>query len=176
MVAEKRKFQRLIAGLVIVAGVILLTGSLIFSYLNRSIANTEVTKLPKSIAGFSLNSASYGPEAVAEITRMHGKEFPIDSGAMGMYGDTNQISLWIAGFATRSVAAQIVSAMEEKIALGNSPFSPIDQKQGEGRSIYFLDGLGQRHIYFQASNQVVWLAADPSVADKAIQQILEVYP
>jgi hypothetical protein len=36
--------------------------------------------------------------------------------------------------------------------------------------------MGQRHYYFQSENFVIWLAADPSVADEAIQQILEVYP
>ena len=176
MSAEKRIIRRPIAGLVILMGVILMTGSLVLGYLDRSIANPEATKLPKSIAGFSLNTATYGPDAVAEITRLHGKEFPIDSGAMGMYGDTNQISLWVAGFATRIVAKQIVSAMEEKIALGNSPFIPTEQKNIGYRTIYRLDGMGQKHIYFQSGNLVLWLAADPKVADEAIQKILEVYP
>ncbi len=176
MTAEKRIIRHPFAGLVTILGVALLTGSLIFSYLNRSGANPKETNLPKSIAGLSLNTATYGPEAVTEITRMHGKEFPIVSGAMGMYGDTNQISLWVAGFSDRSTAIQIVSAMEEKIATGNSPFTPTVQQQVRDRTVYHLDGMGQKHIYFQSSNLVVWLAADPSLSDQAIQQIEEVYP
>ena len=176
MQAEKRIIQRPFAGLAILITVILLVGSLVFSYLNRSSTEPEATILPRKIAGLTLNAAQYGPGAVAEITRLHGKAFPIDSGAMGMYGDSNQISLWIAGFTTRSKATQIISAMEEKITLGNSPFTPIDQKEGDDRSIYYLEGLGQKHVYFQSGNLVLWLAADPSVANLAIQQILEVYP
>jgi hypothetical protein len=176
MTADKRIIRRPIAGLVIVIGVLLLSGSLIVGYLRRSISNPELTKLPKSIAGFSLNTATYGPEAVAEITRLHGKAFPIDYGAMGMYGDANQISLWVAGFSSHSMAAQIISAMEEKIALGNSPFSPTGQQQAGKRAIYLLDGMGQKHFYFQSGNLVLWLAADPTVADQTIKQILEEYP
>lgn len=176
MSADKRIIRRPIAGLVILMGVILLAGSLIFVYLTRPNANPEASKLPRSIASLPLKTAAYGPEAVAEITRLHGKEFPIDSGAMGMYGDTNQISLWVAGFSTNSIASQIVSAMEEKIALGNSPFTPTEQLEVGNRTIYYLDGMGQKHIYFQSGNLVLWLAADPTVADEAIHQILEVYP
>lgn len=176
MTAEKRRIRHPFAGLVIILGVILLTGSLIFSYLNRSNASPKETNLPRSIAGFPLNSATYGPEAVTEITRMHGKEFPITSGAMGMYGETNQVTLWVAGFSNRSTATQIVSVMEEKIATGNSPFTPTAQQQVGDRTVYLLDGMGQKHIYFQSSNLVVWLAADLSYSDQAIQQIEEDYP
>ncbi len=176
MLAEKRTIKRPLASLAILMGVILLTGSLVFSYLNRSIAEPDATRLPKKIAGLSLNTAIYGPEAVEEITRLHGKAFPIASGALGMYGDSNQISIWIAGFTSRSLATQIISAMEEKISLGNSPFTPIDQKQGEGHSIQYLEGMGQKHVYLQSGKLVLWLSADPSVADQAIQQILEEYP
>jgi hypothetical protein len=176
MTAEKRIIRHPVAGLLIIFGVILLTSSLIFSYLNRSGVNPKETNLPKSIAGLSLNTATYGPEAVTEITRMHGKEFPIASGAMGMYGDTNQISLWVAGFSNRSTATQIVSAMEEKIATGNSPFTPTGQQQIGDRTIFHLDGMDQKHVYFQSSNLVIWLATDPSLSDQAIQQIEEVYP
>jgi hypothetical protein len=176
MSADKRRIRGPVAGLVILMGVILLTGSIIFSYLNHSIANPKDTKLPRSLVNLSLNTATYGPEAVAEITQLHGKGFPIDSGAMGMYGNTNQISLWVAGFSTSSIASQIVSAMKEKIALGNSPFIPTEQLEVGNRTIYYLDGMDQKNVYFQSGNLVLWLAADPTVADKAIQQILEVYP
>lgn len=176
MTVEKRIIRLPLAGLVIILGVTLVTGSLIFSYLNRSTANPKETHLPRSVAGFSLKTATYGPEAVTEITRMHGKEFPMTSGAMGIYGDTNQVTVWVAGFSNRTTAGDIVSAMEEKIATGNSPFTPTGERQVGDRLIYYLDGMGQKHIYFQSSNLVVWLAVDPSYSDQAIQQIEEAYP
>lgn len=177
MMTVKKKFIRLPqAGLVIILGVILLTGSLTFRYLNRSIANPKESHLPTSLAGFSLSTATYGPEAVSEISRMHGKEFPMTSGAMGVYGDTSQVTVWVAGFSDRTTAGQIVDAMEAKIAAGNSPFTPTGEKQVGERLIHYLDGLDQKHIYFQSSNLVVWLAVDPSSSDQAIQQIEEAYP
>lgn len=41
--------------------------------------------------------------------------------------------------------------------------------------MYALEGMGQKHYYFQAENLVIWLAVDPAFGDEALQQILEVY-
>ena len=43
-------------------------------------------------------------------------------------------------------------------------------------STYALDGMGQKHFYFQSKNLIIWLAAEPSIADEALKQILEDYP
>jgi len=59
---------------------------------------------------------------------------------------------------------------------GGSPFTPVEQFNQGARTIYVLEGMGQMHFYFQSKNLVIWLAADPAVADAAIKQILEAYP
>ncbi len=176
MAPENSSSWRRFASLLIFIGVVVLAGGLLFAYLSRSGTLGTANHLPRTIAGYELKTATYGSEAVAEIARMHGKEFPTTSGAMGMYGDTNQISLWIEGFQDRSTASQIIHAMGEKIALGKSPFSPTGQQKAGHRTVYLLDGMGQKHVYFQSGNLVLWLAAEPTIADQAIQQILEDYP
>ncbi|HSA99352.1 MAG TPA: hypothetical protein VLE49_01795, partial [Anaerolineales bacterium] len=62
------------------------------------------------------------------------------------------------------------------IAQGNSPFTPVNEINDHNRKVYGLDGMGQKHYYFQSENFVIWLASEPTKADAAIQQILEVYP
>jgi hypothetical protein len=176
MAIEEKAMVRLAAALLIFVGALLLAGSFGYWRFREAIANPGAASLPKSLAGLPLSTVAYGPEAVAEITRLHGKEFPITSGAMGMYGSESQATLWVAGFPASPMAAQIVAAMQEKIAQGNSPFTPTGQQQDEGRTVYQLDGMGQKHVYFQSGSLVIWLAANPPIAEKAIQQILEVFP
>jgi hypothetical protein len=36
--------------------------------------------------------------------------------------------------------------------------------------------MGQKQIYFQSTDPIIRLAANPSIADEAIRQILEAYP
>lgn len=176
MAPEYTSSRRPLASLLIIIGLVILTGSLIVGYLLRSRNESSANNLPRRIAGFTLNTATYGTDAVAEIARMHGKQFPTTYGAMGMYGTENQLTLWIEGFQDKSTATQIIETMANKIALGNSPFTPTGQNQIGNREVYKLDGMGQKHFYFQSGDLVIWLAADPSAANQAIQQMLEEYP
>jgi hypothetical protein len=158
--------KRTLAGAIIILGVILIISALIYWGFSETIAGSDEAKLPNSLANLPLTTVTYGSEAVDEITRLHAKEFPLTSGAMGMYGSNDEATLWVAGFANDSTAEQIVRAMQEKIASVSSPFTPTGEEQVGGRTIYQLDGMGQKHFYFQSANLVIWLAADQKLLVK----------
>ena len=159
----------------ITAGILLSLAA--FGQIYRSHREPVATSgiLPVKIAGLDLNSSESGEAAISEFTSMHGKEFPVISGHIGHYGK-GWITLWVAGTSADSIAAEMVSSMQAKIAEGNSPFTPVKEIQNGNRTVYVLDGMGQKHFYFQSKNLVIWLASDAAVADGALQQILEVYP
>lgn len=162
--------------------VILITAGLLISlaafgqiYRSNREPITRSGVLPARIAGLALDSSESGEAAISEFTTMHGKEFPVISGEIGHYGD-GRLTLWVAGTSTDAVASEMVDSMRDRIAEGTSPFTPLQEIQSGNRKVYVLDGMGQKHFYFQSENLVIWLASDVSVADSAIQQILEVYP
>jgi hypothetical protein len=159
----------------ITAGILLSLAA--FGQIYRSSREPVATSniLPVQIAGLNLNSSESGEAAISEFTSMHGKAFPVISGDIGHYGN-GWITLWVAGTSADSIAAEMVNSMQARIAEGNSPFTPVKEIQNGNRTVYVLDGMGQKHFYFQSKNLVIWLASDASVADGAIQQILEVYP
>jgi len=168
--------KRPAAVLAILVGALLAIGSLAYWRFGQAIADPDAATLPDSLAGLRLVSAVYGPEAVAEVNHLHRKEFTLTSGAMGVYGSGAQATLWVTGAPLDVMAAQMVTAMRDKIAEGNSPFLPLGERQVGQRTIYELGGMGQRHFYFQSSSLVVWLAANPEVADQALRDALGVYP
>ena len=131
--------------------------------------------MPESIAGLQMTNITTGDQAVAEFENLHGRQFPVTSGSIGIYGN-NEITLWAAGVSSEAIAIGMTNAMQEKIEKGNSPFTPLEQFDQGNRTIYVLEGMGQKHYYFQSKNLVIWLAVSPALADQAIQQTLEVYP
>jgi hypothetical protein len=167
--------KRIFAIGLIVIGVWLVVGAIGWTFFDHPASQLSENRVPESIAGLRLTSSTTGAQAIEDVSSMHGKEFPIEFGEIGVYG-SREITLWVAGAASNEIAAQMTEAMQAKIAQGNSPFTPIDEIQKGNRKVFVLDGMGQRHYYFQSKNLVIWLAANPSVADAAIQQILEVYP
>lgn len=167
--------KRVFPLVLITAGILLSLAA--FGQIYRSNGEPVATSdtLPAKIAGLDLDSSESGEAAISEFTSMHGKEFPVISGDIGHYGN-GWITLWVAGTSTDTIAAEMVSSMQARIAEGNSPFTPAKEIRNGNRTVYVLDGMGQRHFYFQSKNLVIWLASDASVADGAIQQTLEDYP
>lgn len=159
----------------IAVGILLITGAAAWSYFNNLVNQPAAVSMPDSIAGLQITDYTTGAQAAAVFENLHGKQFPITSGAIGIYGN-REITLWAAGAPSEAIASEMTNAMREKIAEGNSPFTPLTELNDNNRKVYVLEGMGQKHYYFQSKNLVIWLAVSPALADQALQQILEVYP
>ena len=160
--------------LIAAGGLIFLIAIAYWTYA-EALANPIAVAVPDVVAGARLTQKTTGPEAVAEVTRLHGKAFPLTSGAMALYGD-GAVTLWVSGASASPIAAEMVRTMTEKIAENRSPFTPRGMRQVNGRAVYELVGLGQRHFYFQSGALVVWLTADEGVAEKALEEVMAYYP
>lgn len=132
--------------------------------------------LPNQLAGLPLTSTSTGQQAVAEINRMHGLNFPLLSGGVGRYGENGQATLWVSEAQSASLTSQMLEDMESKIAQGSSPFIPLGVRMDAGRKVYELKGLGQRHFYFQSKTLLVWLAVDADLVERALNETLLFFP
>src|SRR3972149_1970503 len=138
-------------------GALVLVGVVVWSTLAARLARPGAVAVPQMVAGLPLTQQSVGVEAVAEVTRLHGKEFPLTSGAMAEYGG-GEVMLWVSGAPLRWTAAEMMRAMTDKIAEGRSPFTPTETREAGGRTVYELSGMSQRHFYFQSGSLIIWLA------------------
>ncbi len=156
-------------------GGLLLAGSALYWGFAVTLVNPAALDVPPELAGVELTSQASGVAAVAEIARLHGKDFPLTSGAMAVYGE-GAATLWVSGVPAAPMAAEMVRVMRDKIAEGRSPFQPLETRELVDRTVYALAGMGQRHFYFQAGALVIWLAADEAVAEQALLETLLFYP
>ena len=159
----------------IAVGMMLVVGTFTWAYFGDSTIAADAVTLPDQLGDLPRTDYRTGAQAIAEFEELHGKQFPLTAGAIGIYGN-QEITVWVAGTPSDSIAAQMIDAMQAKIAKGNSPFTPLSQANEKNRSINFLEGMGQKHFYFQSKNLVIWVAVEPALAEAVIQQILEAYP
>jgi hypothetical protein len=159
----------------ILLGTLIVIAAFGWAYVENSLSHPASLTLPVQLAGLPRASQMTGRQALADFSNLHGEQFPLTSGAVGTYGN-NQATLWVAGAPLNLIAARLVTAMRDKIAEGNSPFTPSGENQDNKRTIYALEGMGQKHFYFQSHNLVIWLAVDADIADASIQQLKEIYP
>lgn len=161
--------------LLILSGTLISFAAFGWLYYEQKLANPSPEAIPDTLSSLPLTEQMTGRQAAFDFSQLHGKRFPLTSGNVGIYGD-HQITLWVAGAPLKVVAAKMINAMRDKIAEGRSPFTPTGEFLNNGRTIYSLDGMGQKHYYFQSENLVIWLAVEPDNAEAALQQLKEYYP
>ena len=116
------------------------------------------------------------PDAIglAEVRRLHGGKFEIQSGSFAIYGG-GAASIWVAGARDTAVALRLLRDVAARIGVGDTPFKSDSARTVDGREVRELRGLGQRHFYFRSGSRVVWLAANAGEADAALDEALRFY-
>ncbi len=135
--------------------------------------STASALLPRSLAGLRATDGVTGPEAVQQVSQLHGADFPIVSAEIATYeGSGGTVTVWVARSADEAGAADMTGRMAERISEGGSPFDPPRPLAGE-RGVWVTHGMGQVHYFFARGDAVWWLSADPGVAREALARVLE---
>lgn len=171
----KAGLLRYLAFILVVAGLALVVGAAGWLYYHSLVSNPGAEPLPETLAGLPRTQMFIGHKAVEEINHLHGINFFITSGGVGIYSQ-QQAVLWVSGSPFGFMAARMQYVMEQRIAERRSPFTPRDSIQMDGRRVLALEGMGQQHFYFRSGHRLVWLAVDAELAEQALAEALEYYP
>ena len=125
--------------------------------------------VPQELAGLPLAHSQQGAEARAEIERLHGKGIPITDGYVAHYGNQSPAAmLYVSQARDEKVAQRQVEQMTGRIRASNGPFTNLRESVRFGMTVYSTLGQGQVHYYFRRGAVVVWVAADPTIAQQAL--------
>lgn len=158
------------------AGLCLLLTGIGYWRFDEAIKNPSSAVLPEQISNLPLAVKATGQQAGIELARLHQKNFPLTSAAVGTYGAEHQVMLWVSGAPITPLAGRMLVSMRDKIAEGRSPFTPTGERKDGNRLIYELEGMGQLHFYFRSGKLLVWMAANPELAEQALGEVLMFYP
>lgn len=159
--------------LIVFGSALILLGAMVLGIVIQ--ADQHPVTVPDALAGVPLSAKITGEDALTEISRLHGKGFPLADGVMGVYGG-GWATVWASGTWLPVMAQKQVEAMTDRIAEGNSPFNPTGTQEVGGTTIYVLTGMGQLHYYYQHKQQVIWLAVDSEIAETALHDLLAAMP
>jgi hypothetical protein len=96
---------------------------------DEAIRNPKAAGLPDQITDLPLIGKTTGQQARLELTRLHQKDFPLTSAAVGSYGEEHQVMLWVSGAPVTPLAQRLLVSMRDKIAEGKSPFTPSGERK-----------------------------------------------
>lgn len=132
---------------------------------------------PPSLGAMRLGHALQGDKARGEIHRLHGKAIPFRDALVAHYeGPGGVAMLYVSEASDEEVAREQVEQMTARIRTGNGTFTHLRERTQDGVTVYSTLGQGQVHYYFRRRARVVWVAADPMVARRALADVLQSYP
>ena len=115
--------------------------------------------LPRMILDFKLIQKQTGREAVAEIKRLHPKEFEIENAFTGVYSNGSKIYIWVSVSGSEERAQELLDLMNRDI-VNSEIFSNPRAEMIMGYMVYRVDGMDMDHYYYRYNEMVIWIATD----------------
>lgn len=134
--------------------------------------HASAAPLPETVAGLPMVEAITGPEAVEQVSMLHGTDIPVVWAAVGRYeGPDGRVEVWASGSGDRASAVEMTRQMLSGIREGGTPFGP-PRRMASGRGVWATSGMGQAHYFFARGGDVWWVSADRAVARQALEDAL----
>ena len=126
---------------------------------------------PHALGGLAMEGkAVQGQEAVAQMTRLHGKDVDLSDGYVAHYRSAGgEAVLYVGQTQSATVADTLTERMRARIVQGGSPFNDLSTLPIDGRVVYRVVGLGAEHFFFSIGDKAVWLTLAGEDADAALR-------
>ncbi|MGE5619193.1 MAG: hypothetical protein ACM3US_08040 [Sphingomonadaceae bacterium] len=136
-------------------------------------ANGSSGPVLQSFGSYRLTQATTGQEAVAQMSRLHGKGVGVTGGYVGHYeGPSGGAMAYVGETAGEGDARTLLAQMERLIAAGNPYFTDLKPLTIDGVRVLSVRSGQEAHYFWQAGNKVVWIGfdqEDPAGISAAVQ-------
>lgn len=144
---------------------------------------TSSSSVPQFVGALGLTNSVEGPEAQAEINKLHGTDITLSNAYIaqysGRYGGAH-MQVWVGQAATQSEAMDLMQRMVAGINRGGTPFSNARQETIAGRNLWQADGTDGSFFFYISQNpntRVVWITLQHSqgTTESLLESALKVF-
>lgn len=124
-------------------------------------ANGSSGSVPQSFGSYRLTQATTGQEAVAQMSRLHGKGVGVTDGYVGHYeGPSGGAMVYFGEAASERDAGALLVQMEQRIGPGNQYFTDLKPRTVDGIRVLSVRNGQEAHYFWQVGRNVVWIGFD----------------
>lgn len=150
---------RLVVRLVTVVFAFALAAAVAFGLWEAS--NTPSGPAPKQLASLSLAQVITGPDAVAQMSKLHGKGVGVVDGYIAHYqGANGGAVLYVGQMGSAENASTLAKQMEARIGAGNQHFTGLKSLQVEGTKVFTVRSGPETHYFWKSEDLVNWIGFD----------------
>ena len=122
---------------------------------------------PETVGALPRVELIAGPDAQAEVDKLHGKALVAEASAIARYAipDSRPAEVWVSRVSSEGEARRQTGLMVHKMYENpKSPFRNPGREDHNGLAVYRFDGMGQVHLIWFSGDLVWWVSCSP--ADK----------
>lgn len=114
--------------------------------------------VPKQLGTLKLVSSTSGPDAEAQINKLHGVQIVLHEAYIAQYaGSGASVTAWVAEAASGAEAAGLLRQMADRIGDGNAMFYNLQQQNIDGQQVYGVDSRDGKHYFYREDKKVIWI-------------------
>ncbi len=135
--------------------------------------------VPERLGTLELVGSIEGPEALAQINRLHGTDIELVSAYIVKYAHGNErATVWAGKTASSHARAELTERMLQAIEKGGSGFSNLQRLSIADHEVLQVDGPGGKHFFYNSSKrgeEVVWLTIDAADTLPIVKEALKTF-
>ncbi len=173
---KKRRFH-LYYGVMLIA----LLGLVWSGFSRYVLAPQQSSTVPQYLGTLKLVSHEEGPEALADINRLHGTEISLKDAFIADYAAPyggKHMMVWVGEAGSRAAAEDLIDRMVKGISKGGSGFTNPRQVQVAGQEIWRADGPNGNFFFYiskEPADRVVWLTIEAEDSSSLLESALKVF-
>lgn len=138
-----------------------------------TVGDKGTAAIPESLGGVPRTQFMSGPEAIRQISGMHGTGIAISEGYIAMYeGGGKSLTLWVSISPSEGEAKELFEKMDTKMP-GSRVFTDRQELTVKGQRVIKVLGMGQEHYYWLKGDKNYWVAVGGTDAVPVVEEIID---
>jgi hypothetical protein len=162
--------------LLLVAGFLALVW---FSFGQNVLAPSKQAGVPERLGSLKLIRSIEGPEALAQVRKLHGGDVGLVSAYIVHYAaDGDRATVWIGTGESGDAAAELTRQMVKAIEEGDTSFSHPQRLSIAGQEVFQVEGPGGEHFFYNSTKlreRVVWLTIEAADARSLLERAVKIF-
>jgi hypothetical protein len=169
--------------LVTVLGLIFLVW---FSFGRNVLSPPKHPGVPEELAGMKLGNFKDGPEALAQVNKLHGAGIELANAFIAEYShdfnpyheNNERLYVWVGETINPEMATALTADMVKAIGTGSQGFSAPKPLTINGWEVFQVAGPGGEHFFYTSSKtptRIIWLIVKSNNSLSVLDKALEVY-
>lgn len=131
---------------------------------------------PEHWGTLRLVSRAEGPEALAQISRLHGSDLDLVSAYVAHYANERErVMVWVGKAENGSQATALTRKMAQALGKGGTGFGSAQPLTIDGREVFQVEGPGGKHFFYSSQERVVWLSVEVGNARALLEQAINIF-